>query len=100
VESGRRAPHGLPEDNAHLIEGLPALYETTFEERWFVTARELADTMLAHFADPAGGLFDTSDDAEALVTRPKDLQDNAVPPGNAMAATVLLKLGAFTGEGR
>ena len=34
------------------------------------------------------------------MTRPKDLQDNAVPSGNAMAATVLLKLGAFTGEGR
>ncbi len=47
----------------------------------------------------ASGFFDTSDDAQALVTRPKDLQDNAVPSGNAMAATVLLKLGAFTGEG-
>ncbi len=33
------------------------------------------------------------------MTRPKDLQDNAVPSGNAMAATVLLKLGAFMGEG-
>jgi uncharacterized protein YyaL (SSP411 family) len=68
--------------------------------RWFGAARELADTMLAHFADPGGGFFDTSDDAEALVTRPKDLQDHAVPSGNAMAATVLLKLGSFTGEGR
>ena len=91
---------GYLEDYANLIEGLLALYETTFDERWFVAARELADTMLAHFADAGGGFFDTSDDAEALVTRPKDLQDNAVPSGNAMAATVLLKLGAFTGEGR
>ena len=91
---------GYLEDYANLIEGLLVLYETTFDARWFVAARELADTMLEHFADPAGGLFDTSDDAEALVTRPKDLQDNAVPSGNAMAVTVLLKLGAFTGEGR
>jgi uncharacterized protein YyaL (SSP411 family) len=88
------------EDYANLIEGLLALYETTFDANWFVAARELADTMMEHFADPAGGFFDTSDDAEALVTRPKDMQDNAVPSGNAMAATVLLKLGAFTGEGR
>jgi uncharacterized protein len=87
------------EDYANLIEGLLLLYETTFDARWFIAARELADTMLEHFADPSGGFFDTSDDAEALVTRPKDLQDNAVPSGNAMAATVLLKLGAFTGEG-
>lgn len=92
--------NGYLEDYANLIEGLLTLYETTFDARWFVAARELADTMLEHFADPAGGFFDTSDDAEALVTRPKDLQDNAVPSGNAMAATVLLKLGAFTGEGR
>ena len=91
---------GYLEDYANLTEGLLALYETTFDARWFVAARELADTMLEHFADPAGGFFDTSDDAEALVTRPKDLQDNAVPSGNAMAATVLLKLGALTGEGR
>ncbi len=91
---------GYLEDYANLIEGLLALYETTFDAGWFVAARELADTMLEHFADSAGGFFDTADDAETLVTRPKDLQDNAVPSGNGMAAMVLLKLGAFTGEGR
>jgi uncharacterized protein len=91
---------GFLEDYAHLIEGLLALYQTTFNERWFVAARELADTMLGHFANPSGGFYDTSDEAEQLVTRPQDLQDNATPSGNAMAATVLLKLGAYTGEGR
>jgi uncharacterized protein YyaL (SSP411 family) len=91
---------GYLEDYANLIEGVLVLYETTSNARWFVAARDLADTVLEHFSDPAGGFFDTSDDAEVLVTRPKDLQDHAVPSGNAMAATVLLKLGAFTGEGR
>ena len=56
-----------------------------------MAARDLADTILADFADPAGGFFDTADCHEALITRPKDLQDNAVPSGNAMAATVLLR---------
>ena len=51
------------------------------------------------FADPAGGFFDTSDEHERLVTRPKDIQDNAVPSGNAMAAGVLLRLHAWTGQG-
>ena len=63
-------------------------------------ARRLADEMMAHFRDPAGGFFDTSDDHETLVVRPKDLQDNATPSGNAMAATVLLRLAALTGESR
>ena len=46
------------------------------------------------------GFFDTSDDHEALITRPRELQDNATPSGNAMATGVLLKLAALTNEGR
>ena len=88
------------EDYAFLADGLLALYETTFDPRWFTWARELADKMLAHFSDPAGGFFDTSDDHEALLHRPKDVQDNATPSGNGMAAHILLRLGLFTGEGR
>jgi uncharacterized protein YyaL (SSP411 family) len=88
------------EDYAFLADGLLALYETTFDPRWFAWARELANLMLAHFSDPAGGFFDTSDDHEALLHRPKDVQDNATPSGNGMAAHVLLRLGLFTGEGR
>ena len=36
---------GTLEDYANLAEGLLTLYETTFEERFFVAARELADAM-------------------------------------------------------
>ena len=64
------------------------------------TARSLADAILGHFLDPAGGFFDTADDHETLVTRPKDVQDNAVPAGSSMAASVLLRLAALTGESR
>ncbi len=99
-KDGRASADGVLEDHACLAEGLLALYEATFDERWFVAARGLADTILDRFADPAGGFFDTSDRHETLVTRPKDLQDNAVPSGNAMAVTVLLRLAALTGEGR
>jgi uncharacterized protein YyaL (SSP411 family) len=65
-----------------------------------VAARELMEHVLAHFVDPHGGFFDTSDEHETLVTRPKDLQDNATPAGNSMAATVLLRLAALGGETR
>jgi uncharacterized protein YyaL (SSP411 family) len=90
--------NGYLEDYSYLIEGLLELYQTTFEPCWFLAAQELAETMLAHFQAPGGGFFDTSDDHETPVTRPRDLQDNATPSGNAMAVTVLLKLAGFTNE--
>jgi uncharacterized protein YyaL (SSP411 family) len=97
-KAGRAKQNGFLEDYSYLIEGLLGLYQTTFEPRWFVAARELAETMLTHYQAPDGGFFDTSDDHEPLITRPRDLQDNATPSGNAMAVTALLKLAGFTNE--
>ncbi len=101
-KDGAAARHnGYLEDYAYLADGLLALYQTTFEPRWFVWARQLADTMLAHFRDEAnGGFFDTADDHESLLYRPKELQDNATPCGNSMAAGALLRLALYTGEMR
>jgi uncharacterized protein len=99
-KDGRATGEGVLEDYACLAEGLLALYEATFEERWFLTARALMDAVLERFADPAGGFFDTADDHERLITRPKDVQDNATPSGGAMASHALLRLAALTGEGR
>jgi uncharacterized protein YyaL (SSP411 family) len=89
------------EDYAYLADGLLALYQNTFDIRWFNWAQELADIVLDHFRDEAhGGFYDTADDHEELVQRPKDVQDNATPSGNAMAAQVLLKLTLYTGDSR
>jgi uncharacterized protein YyaL (SSP411 family) len=87
------------EDYAALILGLLELYQTDFNNKWFVSAKELADEMIELFNDPNGGFFDTSKDGEVLLLRPKDLQDNATPSGNALACEALLKLAEFTGEG-
>ncbi len=93
--------NGYLEDYAYLADGLLALYQSTLDVRWFVWARELADSLLTHFIDDEdGGFFDTSDDHEDLLHRPKELQDNATPSGNAMASGVLLKLALLTGDGR
>ncbi|MGD9145791.1 MAG: thioredoxin domain-containing protein, partial [Anaerolineae bacterium] len=90
--------NGYLEDYAYLIEGLLELYQTTFEPKWFEAAQELAETMIEHYADSDGTFFDTSDDHETLITRPRDLQDNATPSGNALASAALLKLAGFTNE--
>jgi uncharacterized protein len=99
-KDGRASGRGVLEDYANLADGLLALYEATFDERWFTTARALADSILDRFGDPAGGFFDTGVDHERLVTRPKDIQDNATPSGSSMATLVLLRLAALTGESR
>lgn len=98
-KDGRATGTGTLEDYTHLADGLLALYEATFDESWFGAASELIDVVRSRFAAPEGGFFDTADDHEALVLRPRELQDGATPSGNAMAATVLLRLAALTGEG-
>ncbi|MBN1451108.1 MAG: thioredoxin domain-containing protein [Anaerolineales bacterium] len=87
------------EDYAALILGLLELYQTDFNNHWFASALELAEEMIERFSDPDGGFFDTPADGEKLVIRPKDLQDNATPSGNALACEALLKLAAFTENG-
>lgn len=86
------------DDYANLANGLVTLYETTFEDRWLETAVELAEIILAHFAADDGGFFYTADDHEALIARTKDVQDSSVPSGNAMSATLLLRLGHLCGR--
>jgi len=89
--------NGYLDDHTHLIEGLLELYQTTFDPRWYIAAHELAEVMIEHFSAPVG-FFDTSDDHETLVVRPRELQDNAVPSGNGMAALVLLRLAGLAVE--
>ncbi|HJQ26599.1 MAG TPA: thioredoxin domain-containing protein [Blastocatellia bacterium] len=98
-KDGQAKLNGYLEDYAYVVEGLLALYEATFETKYFRAARELADTMIAQFWDAAeGGFFFTSEDHEALITRTKDYFDNAIPSGNSVAALAFLKLHLLTGE--
>jgi uncharacterized protein YyaL (SSP411 family) len=88
------------EDHAYLAEGLLSLYQATFDVRWLNEAQALADAMLARFWDEeAGGFFDTASDHadRSLIIRPKSITDNAIPSGNAVAASLLLQLSILAG---
>ena len=62
---GRAKQPAFLEDHAFLLEALIALYEATFEERWFTAALALADELIERFADPEnGGFFSTAADGE------------------------------------
>ena len=99
-KDGRSKLNAYLEDYANFIDGLLELYQSTFDERYFAAARKLADAALRRFRADDGGFFDTSDDHERLIVRPRNLQDNVAPSGNGMMATQLLRLAAYTGDAR
>jgi hypothetical protein len=88
------AAAGVLEDYGCLAEGLLALHQATGSPHWLDAALGLLDAALAHFpaddGDPAGGYYDTADDAEALLHRPRDMTDGATPSGAATLAGALL----------
>ena len=87
------------DDYACLIDGLVDVFQAVQEPRYLAAATRLAEQLRAQFEDPTGGgFFYTSHDHEELIARQKDIQDNATPSGNSMAATALLRLGRLTGR--
>ena len=100
--AGGRAQHlALAVDHAALLDAFVRLAEATGRARWIAEARAVADTLLDRFWDlDEGGLFTTADDGEQLITRAKDLLDNATPSANSLAAVGLLRLAALTGVDR
>jgi uncharacterized protein YyaL (SSP411 family) len=84
---------GYLEDHAAVALGFLAVYELTFDERWVTQARAIADAMIEWFwDDEIGAFFDTARDAEQLITRPRDVTDNATPSGTSLAIELLLYL--------
>jgi uncharacterized protein YyaL (SSP411 family) len=100
-QNGESKLNAYLEDYSFVSDGFLALYEATFDPRWFEEARKLIEMMIAQFWDAeSGGFFFTSADHEQLITRTKDFYDNAMPAGNSVATHVLLRLSLLTGEGR
>ncbi|MDQ6633688.1 MAG: thioredoxin domain-containing protein [Gemmatimonadota bacterium] len=90
---------GFLEDYAAVALGAVSLYQLTFDRMWLDRARKLAGAILTRFWDEeAQAFFDTAADAEALVTRPRDVTDNAIPSGSSLATELLLLLGDLYAE--
>jgi uncharacterized protein YyaL (SSP411 family) len=100
--AGGRAQHlAYAADHGALLDAFTRLAEATGEARWIDEARRVADALIDLFWDDEnGGVFTTGRDAEALVTRPKDLMDNATPSANSLAAVGFLRLAGLTGDER
>ncbi|HEV8657281.1 MAG TPA: thioredoxin domain-containing protein [Thermoanaerobaculia bacterium] len=89
------------DDYAFLTWGLLNLYEATFDISDLTSAIALQNEVIERFWDEKnGGFFLTADDAEALLARPKDLYDGAIPSGNSVELMNLVRLGRMTGNPR
>jgi uncharacterized protein YyaL (SSP411 family) len=93
-------PAGVLEDHGCVAAGFLDLVQATGDPVWLERALVLLDLALEHFAAEDGGFFDTADDAEALVARPRDPGDNASPSGLSAMVHALVTAHALTGEGR
>ncbi|WP_214847238.1 thioredoxin domain-containing protein [Exiguobacterium sp. s193] len=89
---------GFLDDYSFLTEAYLELHQTTQDVHYLKHAIHLTDVMISGFADPSGSFFFTSDSAEQLLLRPKELYDGVTPAGNSTAALNLFRLSQLTGR--
>lgn len=94
---GEAAGQGLLDDYAFYAWALLELYDTNYEVYYLERACTIAKRMTAHFIDEkGGGFYLNADDAQVLISRPKELYDGAMPSGNSVAAHVFERLSLLT----
>ncbi|GAA4705564.1 thioredoxin domain-containing protein [Pseudonocardia yuanmonensis] len=92
---------GVLDDHAYLVDGLLALHQATGDPARLAAAVELLDLAVAHFrGEGPGTWYDTADDAEELLHRPRELTDNATPSGGSALANALLTASVLVDEER
>ena len=97
---GGRARHlAVAADYAWLAEACLRLSEwsglSLWRERAVTAVRQLLELF---WDDEFGGFFTTGADAEALVVRPKEFLDGALPATNSIALTALLRVNALVDD--
>ena len=96
---GEAGIEGSIDDYSFFIWGLLELYESTYEIKYLQAAIELQNEMIKNFWDNDNwGFYFTSDSAEELIARQKEIYDGAIPSGNSVAMLNLLKIGRITGN--
>ncbi|HVA03297.1 MAG TPA: thioredoxin domain-containing protein [Acidimicrobiales bacterium] len=97
-QEGRARHRAYAGDYAWLVDLFTRLAELTGRALWLDHARDTATAMLELFAGDGQLLYTTGSDAEALVIRPMEILDGAVPAANGVAANALLRLGALCAD--
>ncbi len=96
---GDAAFDGTLEDYAFMTWGLLELYQATFKNIYLIRAVGFTEHVLEHFVDTiTGGYYFTADYAEELLARQKEVYDGAIPSGNSVMLSNLIRLGRLTSK--
>ncbi len=99
ARTGRSHLDAYLDDYAFTIQGLLDLYESDFDPTWIRQALALNEVLTDRFEDrEGGGYFTTGKDHEALLVRLKSPHDGALPSGNGVQVSNLLRLAELTGD--
>jgi len=96
-KDGQSKLNAYLDDYAFYTAGLLDLFAVDSRQEYLDKAVKYTDFMLHHFWDEKEeNLFFTSDDHEKLIVRTKSFYDLAIPSGNSVAASNLLRLYHYT----
>jgi uncharacterized protein len=98
-KEGRAHLAAYLDDYAFLVDALLELLQTRWRGRDLEFARALVEVMIDQFMDrDGGGFFFTAAEHERLIHRSKTFNDESIPAGNGVAASVLTRLGFLLGK--
>ncbi len=96
-KDGKSKLNAYLDDYAFYTGGLLDLFAVDSRQEYLEKAIKYNDFMLEHFWDEKeNNLFFTSDDHEKLIVRTKNFYDLAIPSGNSVSASNLLRLYHYT----
>ncbi len=95
-KEGKSTINAFLDDYATTIDAFLRLYEVTFDEQWIDKSTLMTNYVIAHFEDPKGYFYYTSDIDAPLIARKKDMSDNVISSSNSIMGRNLAKLGELT----
>ena len=88
---------GYLDDYAFYVDALINLFSVDSKSFYLERALEYTDSMITHFWDSeTNDFYFTPDDNEKLIVRTKNHYDLAIPSGNSVAASNLIRLYYYT----
>ena len=98
--AGREAREigGFLDDYAAVVLAYSALYQATFQIKYFDRAQSLVGFMLERFAAEGNMLNYADSERNTLIANRIELNDNVIPSSNSMACKALIEIGLLAGN--